>query len=164
MARGMSDHRMVRDLLKYAQVERERRFLIAVLPDGVTGSVRIEDRYLCGTRLRLRQVTYDDGTVVRKLNHKVRLADGPAEIACTSMYLDDNEWDLLGELPSRALQKVRHLIEHDGHRVAVDEFADGTLLAEITSEDSSPPSVPAWLPVVREVTHDEGWTGGERVR
>jgi hypothetical protein len=44
---------------KYALVERERRFLLAALPSGVrlTGERQIADRYLTGTRLRLRRVT-----------------------------------------------------------------------------------------------------------
>jgi hypothetical protein len=44
---------------KYALVERERRFLLAALPSGVrlTDERHITDRYLTGTRLRLRRVT-----------------------------------------------------------------------------------------------------------
>ena len=60
--------------LKYAVVERERRFLLASLPDGVVSTKQIVDRYVTGTRLRLREVREDDGTVIRKLGHKVRLS------------------------------------------------------------------------------------------
>jgi hypothetical protein len=44
---------------KYALVERERRFLLAAVPSGdrLTGERQITDRYLTGTRLRLRRVT-----------------------------------------------------------------------------------------------------------
>lgn len=46
---------------KYALVERERRFLLAGPParDSAAGAGRasITDRYLTGTRLRLRRVT-----------------------------------------------------------------------------------------------------------
>lgn len=44
---------------KYALVERERRFLLAAPPSGVrlTDERQITDRYLTGTRLRLRRVT-----------------------------------------------------------------------------------------------------------
>ncbi len=83
--------------LKYARVERERRWLLSAAPDLATATrtLEIRDRYLRGTRLRFREVSEADGTVVRKLGHKVRLGDGPGEVACTSIYLDDTEWDLL---------------------------------------------------------------------
>lgn len=142
--------------LKYAVVERERRFLVGSLPDGVVGTVEIVDHYVVGTRLRLREVRYDDGTVVRKLGHKVRLGDGPAEVACTNFYLDDQEWATLGALPAKVLRKRRHLVERDGLVVAIDEHEDGT---EIDDHDNPSTSVPAWLDVVRDVSDDEAWTG-----
>lgn len=151
------------DLLKYAHVERERRFVVAAIPEGVTRVTRIEDHYLENSRLRLRQVTAAEGTVVRKLGQKVRLGAGPDAIACTSLYLDDAEWELLLSLPHRTLYKTRHLVERDGVVVAVDEFDDGTLVAEIDDGDAGPAAVPSWLPVVRDVTHDEAWTGAGRL-
>ena len=63
--------------LKYAHVETERRFLVRALPPGITRVSDITDRYLVGTRLRLREVT-TDGATTRKLGHKVRLGIGPA--------------------------------------------------------------------------------------
>ena len=97
----------------------------------------IRDRYLIGTRLRLREVTDADGTVVRKLGHKVRLGDGPGEVACTSVYLDDTEWDLLAALPADILEKRRTVIPVEGGAVAVDVFGGhlvGLVLAEIDSQ------------------------------
>ena len=145
--------------LKYAVVESERRFLLGSLPSGVSHTTEIVDRYLVGTRLRLREVVGADGDVVRKLGHKVRLTDGPDRIACTSVYLDDAEWALLTGLPARVLRKRRHHVHVDGVHVAVDELPDGTLLAEIDGGDQPVADVPAWLDVVREVTDDEAWTG-----
>ena len=147
------------DPLKYAVVERERRFLVARVPDGVVAVRQITDRYLHGTRLRLREVIEADGSVTRKLGHKVRLATGPGEIACTSIPLDDAEWNLLRALPARTLRKRRHIIERDGVRLAVDELEDGTLVAEIDDGAGAPRPAPAWLGVLREVTADERWTG-----
>ena len=44
--------------MKYARIERERRFLLASAPaeDLVTRRRQITDRYILGTRLRLRRV------------------------------------------------------------------------------------------------------------
>lgn len=145
--------------LKYAVVERERRYLLARLPDGVTTTTEIADRYLTGTRLRLREVRSSDGTVVRKLGHKVRLTDGPRDVACTNAYLDDEEWAVLAALPARTLRKKRHMAVRDGWLVAIDEHEDGTLVAEIDDRDEPSDVVPDWLDVVREVTDDEAWTG-----
>lgn len=48
--------------LKYAVVERERRYLVVRLPPGVTSTKDITDRYITGTRLRLREMRDQDGT------------------------------------------------------------------------------------------------------
>jgi CYTH domain-containing protein len=145
--------------LKYAVVERERRYRLGRLPDGVSSTKEILDRYVTGTRLRLREVRDSDGTVTRKLGHKVRLTDGPTEVACTNFYLDDDEWALLAALPARLLRKRRHMIHRDGLLVAVDEHDDGTLIAEIDDGDQPSDFVPEWLDVVDDVTADEAWTG-----
>lgn len=145
--------------LKYAVVERERRYLLARLPDGVTSTREIIDRYVDGTRLRLREVRGEDGTVTRKLGQKVRLSDGPAEVACTNLYLDDAEWAALSALPGRTLRKRRHLVRREGLLVAVDEHEDGTLVAEIDDGDRPPGAVPGWLDVLADVSADEAWTG-----
>jgi CYTH domain-containing protein len=145
--------------LKYAVVERERRFLITRLPDGVVGTMEIVDRYVTGTRLRLREVREDDGTVVRKLSHKVRLSEGPAEVACTNLYLDDPEWAALVALPAQVLRKTRHMVHRDGLVVAIDEHEDGTLVAEIDDRDRPSQVVPGWLDIVHDVSEDERWTG-----
>src|SRR5688500_13685474 len=44
---------------KYARIERERRYLLDDLPEGLTRAsphVQITDNYITGTRLRLRKV------------------------------------------------------------------------------------------------------------
>lgn len=150
--------------LKYAVVERERRFLVASIPTGPTTRRTIVDRYVIGTRLRLREVREEDGTVTRKLTHKVRLGTDASAIACSNMYLDETEWTLLHAMPARVLAKTRHVIRRDGVTVAVDEFADGTLLAEIDDGDQPAAAPPAWLDVLEDVSADERWTGAALAR
>jgi CYTH domain-containing protein len=154
----------VSDSLKYAVVERERRYLVATLPAGVTGTRSIVDRYLVGTRLRLREVRDDEGVVTRKLGHKVRLGDGPGAVACTNLYLNEEEWALMITLPARTVRKRRHTVVRDGWAVAIDEHEDGTLVAEIDDRDQPSVLVPDWLDVVRDVTDDESWTGAGLAR
>ncbi|CAN5453773.1 hypothetical protein BH23ACT6_BH23ACT6_00070 [soil metagenome] len=146
--------------LKYAVVERERRCRLASLPDGVVTSKDLVDRYVVGTRLRLREVREADGHVIRKLGHKVRLSQGPAEVACTNFYVNDEEWAVLITLPARQLRKTRHMVDRDGLMVAVDEHEDGTLIAEFDDRDRASTFVPDWLDVVEDVSDDESWTGG----
>ena len=150
--------------LKYAVVERERRYLLARLPDGVTDTKDIVDRYVEGTRLRLREVRGSDGTVTRKLGHKVRLTEGPSEVACTNFYLDDDEWALLAVLPARTLRKKRHNIASGEWLIAVDEHEDGSLVAEIDDHDTPSDRLPDWLDVLRDVSDDESWTGARLAR
>lgn len=150
--------------LKYAVVERKRRLLVRGVPDGVVDVLDIVDRHVDGTRLRLREVTSADGSVVRKLTQKVRLGAGAATVACTNFYIDDAEWALLVGLPARTLRKRRHVVERDGLRVIVDEHLDGTLVAEIDDGDGERLPVPAWLDVVEDVSDDEAWTGGALAR
>ncbi|MBM6401812.1 hypothetical protein [Phycicoccus sonneratiae] len=150
--------------LKYAVVERERRFLVARIPDGDVERREVIDRYLTGTRLRLREVRSADGIVTRKLGQKVRLGDDASALACTNLYLDEAEWALLAHLPARVLRKTRHVVRRDGWLVAVDEHEDGTLVAEVDDGASPPAPVPAWLEVLRDVTADEAWTGAALAR
>lgn len=149
--------------LKYARIETERRFLIRAVPDGVTQVSDITDRYIDGTRLRLREVT-THGVTSRKIGQKIRLGEGAARIAHTSVYLDDEEWTVLCRLPARILRKRRHSVKRDGVVIAVDQFDDGVLIAEIDGGDEMPADPPAWLDVIREVSDDDGFTGAGRAR
>ena len=160
----MREHVGVPDLLKYARVERERRFLIAALPTEAARTIRIEDHDIDGSRMRLRQMTNPDGSIVRKLGHKVRLTEGPADVACTWLYLTEGDWQLLRQHPSRTLEKTRHLIHRDGYVVAVDELNDGTLVAEIDDGEGAPKPIPGSLDVIRDVSDDEAWTGAALAR
>lgn len=151
--------------LKYAHVERERRWLLSGTPGGVVveSTLTITDRYLTGTRLRLREVVADDGSVVRKLGQKVRLGTGAEEIAHTNLYLDAAEWAALSVLPGDALRKERRRVRLGSVTVAVDVFAghcEGLVLAEVDRGDGEDHGLPDRLPVVAEVTGDEFFTGG----
>ncbi len=149
--------------LKYAHIETERRFLVSAVPEGARQVSDITDYYIDGTRLRLREVT-TDGTTTYKLGHKVRLGTGPASVAHTSIYLDEDECALLCHLPARIVRKRRHRVRRDGIVISIDEFADGSCVAEIDGGSQRPADPPLWLAVIREVTNDEAFTGGGRAR
>jgi hypothetical protein len=156
-------------LLKYARVERERRFLLDALPPEAAGGdwEQFDDLYFPGTTLRLRRVTGPDGAVrERKLNQKLPAPDGaPHARVITSVYLDEADFALLARLPGGApLAKRRHRLAWEGRGLGVDVFLGpltGLVLAEV--ELDSEAALHAFAPppfARREVTEDALFTGG----
>ena len=154
--------------LKYAWVERERRWLCTSIPmDRVLRSEAITDLYVTATQLRLREaVPLDGGPPKRRLGRK---ADVSASVRLlTSIYLAPQEFALLSSLPGQVLRKTRHhLGKVGGAEMSVDRFEgalDGLILAEAEFEDDEAMrlfSAPDF--VLREVTDDLRYTGGELV-
>jgi hypothetical protein len=152
---------------KYAQVERERRFLLDRLPDTEATAVRrIVDRYLVGTRLRLRHMHTDCGLPQPefKLTQKVpAVGSGAVQGLITNTYLSRPEYDLLATLPAAVLTKTRHSVPPLGIDV-FDPPLDGLILAEaefVTDADARAFARPD--PAVAEVTDDVRFTGGRLV-
>src|SRR5882757_5759247 len=117
---------------KYARVERERRFLLAEPPaqSAVTATRMITDRYLVGTRLRLRRSEWPDGGCELKLTQKVPITrPGAVQGLITNTYLSPAEYDLLASLPAAVLSKTRFSVPPLG----VDVF-DGPLRGLVLAE------------------------------
>ncbi|WP_042433861.1 hypothetical protein [Streptacidiphilus anmyonensis] len=153
---------------KYALVERERRFLLATAPERsqATEVRHITDRYLTGTRIRLRRVDHLAPIPPEfKLTQKVP-ADrpGPVQGTITNTYLTETEYDVFAVLPASVLTKTRLSIPPLGIDV-FDAPLHGLVLAEAeftTDEDMyafEPPS-----DIVAEVTDDPRFTGGRLVQ
>jgi hypothetical protein len=148
---------------KYALVERERRFLLAASPAGPgSGRRDITDRYLTGTRLRLRRVTGDGRPEPEyKLTQKVPAArPGPVQGLITNLYLSRAEYDLLLALPGADLGKTR--LSYPPY--VVDIFGPprrGLVLAEVElGTDDELAACPPPPGSVAEVTADDRFTGG----
>ncbi len=147
---------------KYAKVERERRFLLTEMPAQASDPRFIEDRYIVGTRLRLRRIEVGP-QVVYKFCQKVRPDESaPSTVAITNIYLDEAEYKKLCQLPAATLRKTRRVWQVGHHTFVVDEFHGdlaGLLLAEIELPD---PSRDLSLPtsIGKEVTTDERFSGG----
>ncbi|MER6288416.1 hypothetical protein [Streptomyces sviceus] len=125
----------------------------------------ITDRYLVGTRLRLRRAERPDVDGCElKLTQKVP-ADraGAVQGLITNTYLSPAEYDLLASLPAAVLFKTRFSVPPLG----VDVF-DGPLQglvlaeAEFTSDEEALAFVPP-AECVAEVTDDARFTGGRLV-
>ncbi len=151
---------------KYALVERERRFLLAGPPAGAgpggAGQASIADRYLTGTRLRLRRSAGDGSPAPEyKLTQKVPAArPGPVQGLITNFYLSRAEHDLLATLPAAELVKTRLFFPP----YAVDVLGpprSGLVLAEVElSTDAELAACPPPPGTVAEVTWDDRFTGG----
>jgi CYTH domain-containing protein len=148
---------------RYAKPERERRFLLAARPhDPVEKTTSIVDRYLVGTRLRLRQMAENQGTSTStyyKLTQKVPAPDGGPGLLSTT-YLSLEEYTLLATLPAAVLRKTRYSVPPFGID-AYDAPLSGLFLAEVEFDDDVAMNAfepPPW--VVAEVTLDSRFTGG----
>ncbi len=90
----------------------------------------ITDRYLVGTRLRLRRAVFPDGDCELKLTQKVPLPrPGGVQGLITNTYLSPTEYDLLASLPAAVLSKTRCSVPPLG----VDVF-DGPLRGLVLAE------------------------------
>lgn len=155
--------------LKYAWVERERRWLCREIPlDRVIGADVIVDLYVTGTRLRLREATpLDGGPAMCRLTRKADV--DAATRLLTSIYLAPEEFALLADLPGQRLRKTRHrLAPQDGITISVDLF-EGTLAGLILAEaefETAQALAACAMPdfAVREVTDDPRYTGGALIR
>ncbi len=151
---------------KYARVEWERRFLLDCFPpDAVVTRVRrISDRYVEGTRLRLRQQSDIDGETVFKLTQKIPgKAEGASQGLITTMYLTDMEFSVLAKLPAKVLTKTRHSVPPFGIDV-FDGALSGLVLAEAEFDSAAAAaalSIPAFIRL--EVSDDPRFTGGSLV-
>ena len=152
---------------KYARLELERRWLVdrAERPrlDGAFTTL-IEDRYIDGTRMRLRRMSRPDlGETKWKLTKKYECDDPSARPIVTS-YLTHSEYRLLRALPARELVKLRHHLELDGLWWSLDVFEGalaGLEVLEIEASDTG--ALAALVPPVwttKEITHDPRYQCG----
>ena len=154
---------------KYACVERERRFLLEDLPEGLTRAsphVQITDNYISGTRLRLRKVR-DPQTNKWTVKFTQKFAPDPQDLSrtiITNTYLNAAEAEQLAVFEANEIRKNRYPFEFEGRKFTVDMFLGdlfGLVLAEVGFENDEemrgfPP--PPWA--LADVTNDEMFTGG----
>ncbi|MBD2766796.1 hypothetical protein IC235_02685 [Hymenobacter sp. BT664] len=155
--------------MKYGYIERERRFLLLVLPNAVSTSTHfrcINDWYLPHGTLRLREVRDAAGTVlVRKLTQKVRPAATPlTHTQTTTLYLSAAEFELMRLLGGASICKRRYNLLMAAGELGIDVFEGnlrGLVLAEMEFADDAAMqaySGPDFLH--QEVTHNPDFQGG----
>lgn len=166
----------VRDILdhepKYVRVERERRYLLRELPEGVSPRdehAQITDNYITGTRLRLRKSRWvPTGEWSLKLTQKETVAPPDFSRAfLTTLYLNRAEYEALSIFEANELRKNRYYLRHEGRLYSVNVYLGslrGLILAETDFETDE--ELDAFAPppfAVREVTREELFTGASLV-
>jgi len=155
---------------KYALVERERRYLLEDLPEGLNRAsdhFQITDNYISGTRLRLRKIR-DPRSNKWVVKFTQKYAPNPTDLSrtmITNSYLNAAEYEVLSIFEANEIRKNRYSLDFEGRKFSVDMFLGdllGLVLAEVsfdTDEEmegfQSPPFALA------DVTNNETFTGGK---
>jgi CYTH domain-containing protein len=156
---------------KYAHFERERRWLVdnSARPDVASESfTQVEDRYLEGSRLRLRRMSRPGNSWMScKLTKKYE-CDDPSIRPIVTAYLTEEEYALLRELSGSDLVKRRYRLDHGGQVWSLDIFEGalaGLELVEIEAADDEALAglvSPPWA--LREITNDPRYQCGALAR
>jgi CYTH domain-containing protein len=125
---------------------------------------RITDRYIEGTRLRLREQNEDGGPTLFKLTQKLpSRAEGAQQGFITTMYLTKSEYCVLSQLFAKTLRKTRYNVPPFGIDV-FDDALQGLILAEAEFDSAAAAdtlAIPSFA--LCEVTSDARFTGGQLV-
>jgi CYTH domain-containing protein len=155
---------------KYARVERERRYLLQDLPEGLTRAdphLQITDNYITGTRLRLRKVR-EPRSNKWTVKFTQKFAPKPEDLSrtiITNTYLNALEAEVLSTIfNSNEIRKNRYPFEFEGRKFSVDMFLGdlfGLVLAEVSFEtDEELDQFPKPPFALADVTNEELFTGG----
>lgn len=165
----LTDQNTVVPESRYARVERERRYLLRDLPEGLTRAdphLQITDNYITGTRLRIRKVR-DPRTNKWTVKFTQKIAPNPddrSRTIITNTYLNALEAETLSVFNANEIRKNRYYFDYEGRKFSVDMFLGdlfGLVLAEVGFEtdedlDSFPPPPFA----LADVTNNPLFTGG----
>lgn len=154
---------------KYARVERERRYLLRDLPEGLTRAdphLQITDNYITGTRLRIRKVR-EPRTNKWTVKFTQKFAPDPADLShtiITNTYLNALEAETLAVFSANEIRKNRYYFDYDSRKFSIDMFLGdlfGLVLAEVGFEtDEELEHYPKPPFALADVTNNALFTGG----
>ena len=165
----LTDQNTILPESKYARLERERRYLLEDLPEGLTRAsphVQITDNYITGTRLRLRKVRnpLTNKWTVKFTQKFATDAKDLSRTVITNTYLNALEAETLSVFDTNEIRKNRYAFEHEGRKFGIDMFLGdlfGLVMAEVsfeTDEELQNFQKPRFA--LAEVTNVELFTGG----
>ena len=165
----LTDQNTVVSLSRYARLERERRYLLKDLPEGLTRAsphLQITDNYISGTRLRLRKVREPQSNKWT-VKFTQKYAPNPADLSrciITNTYLTAAESEVLAVFEANEIRKNRYPFEFAGRKFSIDLFLGdlfGLVLAETSfATDEELDSFPQPPFAVEDVTNDNLFSGG----
>ena len=152
---------------KYSRIEYARRFVVAPESDwkrfAEPYSKRHEDKYLSGTRLRIRiQTDLDSGRQLTKLTKKYE-SDSPYFRQINTILLSPKELLIFDALNGNRVGKVRYYHHYKKRIFSIDVFENelqGLLVCETeqpTLEDLMSAEPPPYVRI--EVTENSFFTG-----
>src|SRR5918999_5309790 len=154
---------------RYARIERERRYLLRDLPEGLNRAdphLQITDNYMTGSRLRLRKVR-DPRTNKWTVKFTQKFAPNPDDLSrtiITNTYLNALEAETFAMFDANEIRKNRYKFVFDGREFSVDMFLGdlfGLVLAEVGFEtDDELDNFPKPAFAIADVTNHELFTGG----
>src|SRR5215216_6538701 len=155
---------------KYALIERERRYLLRDLPEGITRAdphLQITDNYMTGSRLRLRKVR-EPRTNKWTVKLTQKFAPNPDDLSrtiITNTYLNALEAEVLSSIfNSNEIRKNRYPFEFDRRNFSIDMFLGdlfGLVLAEVSFEaDEELDNFPKPPFALADVTNEPLFSGG----
>lgn len=155
---------------KYARIERERRYLLFDLPEGLNRTdphLQITDNYITATRLRIRKVR-DPKTNKWVVKFTQKFAPDATDLSrtiITNIYLTPIEAETLAIFEANEIRKNRYYFDFAGRRFSIDMFLGdllGLVLAETSFEtDADLSAFPAPPFALADVTNNEIFTGGK---
>jgi CYTH domain-containing protein len=155
---------------KYARIERERKFLLQDLPEGlsrVDPHVQITDNYITGTRLRIRKVR-EPRSNKWTVKFTQKFAPDESDLSrtiITNLYLNAQEAEMLSVFEANEIRKNRYKFEYEGNLIAVDMFLGdlfGLVLAEVSFENDEQMKNFVQPPfALAEVTNNPLFSGGQ---
>jgi CYTH domain-containing protein len=138
----LTDQNTVVPESKYARVERERRYLLRDLPEGLTRAdphLQITDNYITGTHLRIRKVR-EPRTNKWTVKFTQKFAPKPDDLSrtiITNTYLNALEAETLSVFNTNEIRKNRYYFDFEGRRFSIDMFLGdlfGLVMAEVGFE------------------------------
>jgi CYTH domain-containing protein len=166
----LTDQNTVVPESKYALIERERRYLLEDLPEGLTRAdphLQITDNYITGTRLRIRKVR-EPRTNKWTVKFTQKFAPNNLDLSrtiITNTYLNAFEAEVLSVFDANEIRKNRYYFDFEGRRFSVDMFLGdlfGLVLAEVgfeSDEELDNYSMPSFA--LADVTNNEIFSGGK---
>ena len=166
----LTDQNTIVPQSKYSRIERERRYLLQDLPEGLSRAdhhLQITDNYITGTRLRLRKVR-DPQTnewVVKFTQKFAPDANDLSRTVITNTYLNAIEAETLAVFNANEIRKNRYKFEFAGRQFSIDMFLGalfGLVLAEVSFDtDEELDNFPLPPFALADVTNNEIFTGGK---